>query len=90
MTTLFSLGAPIGPWMRAIHVAQNAQKTRFHDVPVVKEWSPANSDWLFPLEDDAIALKRARFERWASLCSDARDPPVSHNLVVEWATAEDA
>jgi hypothetical protein len=45
MTTLFTLGAPIGLWMQAIQIAQ---QTRFHDVPVVKEWSPANSDWLFP------------------------------------------
>jgi hypothetical protein len=76
MTTLFSLGAPIGAWMHAIQVAQN---TRFHDVPVVKEWSPNNSDWLFPPEDDANALKKARFERWASLCSDARKSPPSQD-----------
>lgn len=97
MATLFSLGAPIGPWMRAIQVAQNAQRSRFHDVPVVNEWSPANSDWLFPPEDNAIALKKARFERWVRLFSDAHRPPapppspVSHSVVVvEWETAEDA
>ena len=43
MTTLFSLGAPIGLWMQAIQVAQ---QTRFKDVPVVKTWSPPNSDWM--------------------------------------------
>jgi hypothetical protein len=73
MTTLFTLGAPIAAWMQAIQVAQ---KTRFHDIQVVNEWSPENSDWLFPPEDDRIALKRARFERWASLSSDARQSPL--------------
>ena len=96
MTTLFALGAPIGAWMQAIQAAQKTQKTRFHDVPVVREWSPPNSGWLFQQpEDDAIALKRARFNRWASLFSDARGPPppppspVSHSaVVVEWVTVE--
>lgn len=86
MTTLFSLGAPIGPWMQAIQVAQNTQKLRF------REWSPPNSDWFSP-EDNAVALKRQRFDRWVRLFSEQRQPPAPppspvSRVVVEWATAE--
>ena len=45
MTTLFTLGAPIGLWLHAI---RTAQKERFHEVEIVKEWKPTTSTWLYP------------------------------------------
>lgn len=43
MTTLFTLGAPIGLWLHAI---RTAQKERFHEVEIVREWKPTPSTWL--------------------------------------------
>ena len=84
MTTLFTLGAPIGLWLHAI---RTAQKERFIDDPIVKEWKPTTS-----MNHAIRTAQKERFindpivKEWkptTSMWGDIDVPPPPPNPLVE-------